>query len=74
VKGCEMYFSRNFQSKAEARRAIAEGAEVTVFQPGPFGGSPITDGNYTVEGPHYPQPHKFYGIVTVKDGKVVAVK
>lgn len=68
-----MYVSPNFKSKAEMKRALAAGEKVTVWNPGPFG-TPKNDGIETVEGPHFPKPHAWYGQVTVKDGFVVSVK
>ena len=66
-----MYVRPNFKSKAALRRAITAGAMVTVFSPGPFGCP--NDGTVTVEGPHYPDPHSWYGQVKVIDGYVVKV-
>lgn len=37
-------------------------------------GEPATQGREFVEGPHFPEPHKWYAQVTVKDGIVIAVK
>ena len=68
-----MYVSPNFKSKAALKRALAEGKTVTIFQPGPFGGSEPLNGVVTVEGPHYPAPHTWYGKVTLECGKVVKV-
>lgn len=68
-----MYFSKNFPSKRAARDAVASGERVTIWQPGPFGGGVVPDGKHFVEGPHYPEPHRFYGTVIVKDGQVVKV-
>jgi hypothetical protein len=52
--------------------------EVRIFQPNDMFGNPQADSNYTgtacVEGPHYPQPHKWYSTVTVENGIVVKVK
>lgn len=49
-------------------------AAVTYFQPGPFGGQEPQDGTVYFEGPHYPEPHKWYASATVKNGVVIAVK
>jgi hypothetical protein len=67
-----MYTSINFKSKKDLKAAVAEGKIVTLFAPGI--GQPPTNGTCCVEGPHYPQPHKFYAEVTVKDGRVIKVK
>jgi hypothetical protein len=45
---------------------------VTLFVPGL--GTPVQNGWETVEGPHYPQPHRWYAQVEVKDGIVIKVK
>lgn len=69
-----MYTVKNFPSKKAVKDALAAGEEVRVFQPGPFGGGPIKDGNHFFEGPHYPQPHRWYGQGVVKDGILTSIK
>jgi hypothetical protein len=70
-----MYVSPNLPSKAAIRRAIKDGARVTVFQPNNmFGVEAPQNGTVTVEGPHYPKPHRWYGQATIKDGVVVSIK
>lgn len=66
-----MYANRNFSTKAELKRAVANGEQVTVWQPGPFPAR--TDGEVSVEGPHYPQPHRWYARVEVKNGRIMRV-
>lgn len=68
-----MYCGVNFKSKKALEEAVASGAAVGVFNPGPFGGD-CANGQFTVEGPHYPEPHRWYGQVVVKDGRIVKVK
>jgi hypothetical protein len=46
---------------------------VTYYQPGPFGGSEPKDGRIFVEGPHSPEPHKWYAQCEAKDGVIVKV-
>ena len=67
-----MYVSPNFKSKKALKTAIAAGETVTVFSPGV--GNPTDNGFEHVEGPHYPKPHRWYGKVQIKDGKVIDVK
>jgi len=67
-----MYTSTNFQTKKALKEAVTRGDHVTLWNPGPFGGPP-TDGECTVEGPHYPQPHRWYARVKVAGGRVVKV-
>lgn len=67
-----MYTDINFKTKKALKEAVASGKSVTVYQPGPFTGK--TDGVVALEGPHYPEPHKWYASATIKDGIVVKVK
>lgn len=69
-----MYSEINFKTKKELKEAVANGQKVGVYQPGPFGGGDIVDGQYSVEGPHYPQPHRWYAEVKVQNGVIVSVK
>ena len=68
----KMYVSPNFKTKKALKEAIAKGNKVEVYSPGPF--SCEQNGTVSVEGPHYPEPHKWYASVEVKDGLVVKVK
>ena len=67
-----MYTSINFKTKKALKEAVASGKQISVYQPGPFPGK--TDGVVALEGPHYPEPHKWYASATIKDGIVVKVK
>jgi hypothetical protein len=64
------YTRTNYKSKAALKRALADGETVEVFQPGPFGPD-VRDGRVSLEGPHYPEAHRWYASATVKDGAVV---
>jgi len=66
-----MYVDPNFKTKKALREAVAAGDKVTVFSPGPFPAR--TDGEETVEGPHYPQPFRWYARVRVVNGLVTKV-
>lgn len=66
------YVRPNFQTKKALKEALARGEDVQVFQPG-LGEVPV-DGKIALEGPHFPQPHKWYGNGTMKGGKLVSVK
>ena len=66
-----MYVHPNFKTKKALKAAVKEGKKVTVSNPGPFGGPPAT-GRVCVEGPHYPEPHRWYAQVDIEDGFVVA--
>lgn len=43
-----------------------------VYQPGPFGPT-VKDGRTALEGPHYPEPHRWYADVEVKNGHIVKI-
>ena len=67
-----MYTDRNFKTKKELRIAVTAGEKVRICAPGL--GVPKENGREFLEGPHYPQPHRWYAEVEMKDGIVVKVK
>ena len=67
-----MYTNINFKTKKAFKEAVAKGEKVTLYSPGI--GEPRQNGIEYVEGPHYPEPHRWYAEVKVKDGLVVSVK
>lgn len=67
-----MYVNPNYPTKKALKEAIALGVYVTAFQPGPFGPA-VPDGLHSAEGPHYPEPHRWYARVRVAHGRVVKV-
>ena len=67
-----MYVEPNFKTKKALKEAVKAGDQVLIFQPGPFGGG-VANGECTVEGPHYPEPHRWYARVRVEAGLVVKV-
>lgn len=69
-----MYTTTNYKTKKALKDAVAAGIRVTYYQPGPFGGNEPRNGTIYVEGPHYPEPHRWYATCEVKDGIVVRVK
>jgi hypothetical protein len=69
-----MYTHINFKSKKALKEAVAAGQEVTYYQPGPFGGNERRDGMICIEGPHYPEPHKWYASCKVSNGVITGVK
>lgn len=68
-----MYTVENFKNKKALKDAVKAGRVVEVFNPG-LGGPPPKDGEVTVEGPHSPQPHRWYARVTLAAGRVVKVQ
>ena len=67
-----MYTLPNFKTKKALKDAVAKGDRVTLYAPGV--GAPKDNGTEFAEGPHYPEPHRWYAQVEVKDGVVVKVK
>lgn len=67
-----MYTRVNFKTKKELKEAIAKGQKVEIFAPGM--GEPVQNGREFVEGPWYPEPHKWWAEVQMKDGYIVKVK
>lgn len=66
-----MYVEPNFKSKKALKEAVKAGEQVRVFSPGPFPAP--TQGRTSVEGPHYPEPHRWYASVEVTNGVVTKV-
>jgi len=67
-----MYVNPNFKTKKALKEAIEAGKSVEYYQPG-LGTCP-ENGTICVEGPHYPEPHKWYAQCTVVNGKITKVK
>jgi len=66
------YVDRNFRTKKAFRESVKNGDQHRTYNPS--GMFPTTqNGPDTIEGPHYPQPHKWYATVTVEDGYVTKV-
>jgi len=68
-----MYTRENFRTKKALKEAVASGKRVEYYQPGPFGGSEPRDGRVAIEGPHYPEAHKWYAECKVANGQIVKV-
>lgn len=67
------YVSPNYKTKKEFIQAVKDGVKHATFNPS--GMFPTTqNGSDTVEGPHYPKPHKWYASVTVENGIVKTAK
>ncbi len=69
------YVYPNYPSKAALSRAIKAGLDtITACENTPAGQEPIQEGSCVLEGPHWPEPHRWYGQAVVKEGRVVSVK
>ena len=65
-----MYTRTNFKTKKALREAVKAGEEIEVYQPGGmFPGA--SDGLTVIEGPHYPEPHRWYASVEIEDSVIV---
>jgi len=69
-----MYTKKNFKTKKALKEAVAAGEKIGIYQPGPFGGDEPENGSVVLEGPHYPEPHRWYATAVIKDGIIVSVK
>ena len=71
-----MYTIKNFKTKKALKEAIARGDKVEVYQPGRLDRTNYSDfsGTVTLEGPHYPEPHRWYARATVINGFITKVK
>ena len=67
------YTTQNFKTKKALKEAVKAGETVTVYQPGPFGRGIERSGSFVLEGPHYPEPHRWYARCRVEDGRIIKV-
>ena len=67
-----MYTEINFKTKKALKEALASGREIRCYSPGPFPGP--ENGRVTLEGPHFPEPHRWYAVADVQDGVIVRVR
>ena len=67
-----MYTVKDFPTKKAMKEAVATGKYVEVYQPGGIFPSE-TEGEVSIEGPHYPRPHNWYARVRIVDGVIVKV-
>lgn len=67
------YVDPNYKTKKEFVSAVKAGYKHYTYNPS--GMFPVCqNGTDVVEGPHYPQPHRWYASVTVKDSVVIKVR
>lgn len=62
------------KTKKEYISMIKAGERITCRENTPQGQVPVNDGDTVFEGPHYPKPHKYYGRVWVREGRVVWIE
>jgi hypothetical protein len=69
------YVTPNVKSKKALKERVAAGLPTEVFSNSPFtDGKDFDNGTFTVSGPWFPEPHRWYATLTVKDGKIVKIK
>jgi hypothetical protein len=68
-----MYTTQNFRTKRELKEAVKAGERVTVFWPGFQPPMYPYNGRVSIEGPHYPEPHRWYATAIVRDNVVIRV-
>ena len=70
-----MYAVGNPKTKAALKKRHANRplTKDDFFQPA-LGPEPPDNGEISVEGPHFPEPHTWYARVKLKDGKVISIK
>lgn len=68
------YTERNFKTKKALKDAIALGEVVRCYQPGLGPDLSHHTGRVYLEGPHYPEPHRWYATAEVVEGVVKKVK
>jgi hypothetical protein len=66
-----MYATGNPKTKKMLKEWIASGRAVYAFSPGPF--DCPSSGWISLEGPHYPAPHRWYARARVIDSRIVEV-
>lgn len=73
-----MYTHINFKTKKALKDQLAASVKISVYQPNDMYGKTdavqVGEHRITLEGPHYPEAHKWYAEATVIDGYVVKVK
>jgi hypothetical protein len=68
-----MYVSPNFKTKKDLKAAVESGKRLEPYNPSGMFPAP-TNGQVVIEGPHYPQAHKWYANCKVENGIIVGVK
>ena len=65
------YVYGNPPTKKNLVDQIKRGERPEVFSPGPF--PSVQNGDTTVSGPQYPEPHGWYARVRVEDGRITKI-
>lgn len=68
-----MYTDKNYKTKKALVEDFKAGKKIGVWQPGGVFQSQ-TEGWCVIEGPQYPEPHRFYVKVFVEGGIITQIK
>jgi len=68
-----MYVNPDYKTKKEFKAAVATGRAHEPYNPSGMY-EPIRNGRVVIEGPHYPQPHRWYADCDVVEGVVTRVR
>ncbi len=68
------YTRVNFKTKKALKEAVAKGEQIDVFEPGVKTNPGPPDGTVFLEGPHYPEAHKWYATAVVRNGIIQSLK
>jgi hypothetical protein len=70
------YTVKNYRTKKAIKEDLIAGKTVEVYQPnGDLTGASVpSNGRVTLEGPHYPEPHKWYATGMMENGRLVSIK
>ena len=66
------YLYGNPKTKKAAKELLKEKGKLDYFEPGI--GDRVTSGTVYLEGPHFPEPHRWYAQGKVEGGQVVEIK
>lgn len=67
------YTTKNYKTKKALKVAVAAGEQVTVYNPGLGPDLREYTGEVFLEGPHYPEPHRWYAKAKVQQGIITHV-
>lgn len=66
------YTTKNYRTKKALIADFKAGIPIECYQPGGF--FPLREGSNSLEGPHYPEPHRWYASCVIVNGKATAIK
>ena len=66
-----MYTDTNYQSKKALKEALATGASIHIHQPGGMFNPPTANVSISLEGPHYPEAHRWYASAETDENSCV---